>query len=316
MTLAACLALYGVLVAVAAPRMLGRRTAMEDAPRLGVACWLFAVASVVVAWLTAAMLVVIEAVMVEGHLDAAVTICVAVLRATGLSEEGLWLVAVAVAAVPVAAVVLGAWRFGRLTRSARLAGRRHADAVRLVGRATPHLGRRTVVLDVPQCAAYCLSGNRGTIVVTTAAVASLSEQELRAVLAHERAHLTGHHHAVLTVLTGLRRTLGALPLFAHAEHVVSRLLEMSADDAAVRRHGRDPLLAALLNLSGVTVPRHSLGASSVGVLARAGRLLEPPTAAQRATTQRSLTVTLAAMLLGPALTFGTMAMTVCPTMWG
>lgn len=312
MTLAACLAVYGVLVAIAAPRMLIRDSAAGHVPRLGVACWIFAVASVVVAWVAAAVLVVSEAVMVGGHLDAAFDACMAILRATGLSEHGLRLVAVAVATVPVAALALLAWRIGRVTHSGWRASRRHSHAVRLVGRANPQLGRGTVVLDAPQRAAYCLSGSRGTIVVTTGALETLSDRELAAVLAHERAHLAGRHHLLLTVLTALRRTLGPLPLFAHAEPEVGRLLEMTADDAAVRRHGRAPLLAALLTMSGARMPGQALGASSIGVLARARRLVEPASAAQRATTRRSLTATLAAMLLMPALTFATMAMTVCP----
>ena len=45
----------------------------------------------------------------------------------------------------------------------------------------------------PEPAAYCVSGRPPAIVVTTAALGALDDRQLDAVVAHERAHLAGHH---------------------------------------------------------------------------------------------------------------------------
>ena len=57
-------------------------------------------------------------------------------------------------------------------------------------RALPAAARaRTVVLDDPRPAAYCVAGRPAAIVVTSGALAVLDQPQLEAVLAHERAHL-------------------------------------------------------------------------------------------------------------------------------
>jgi hypothetical protein len=75
---------------------------------------------------------------------------------------------------------------------------------------------------------------------------------------------------------------------------------MCADDIAARRHGREPLLAGLLALSGVA-PAGALGAADVAVLERVERLTEP-SRADRMITARcavALTSTVTAILAGP-----------------
>ncbi len=86
-------------------------------------------------------------------------------------------------------------------------------------------------------AAYCVVGRPpNAIVVTSAALRSLSRSELKAVLAHEKnAHISGRHHYILMVLRAVALTLPRLPLFARAERCVAELLEMCADDTAARR---------------------------------------------------------------------------------
>lgn len=315
MTLAACLALYGLLMAVAAPRLLLRHAGPGHAPRLEIACWLLAVISVLATWLAAVALVVGEAAMLGG-VDALVQACAAMLGATGPTGSVQRGLALGLAAVLVVAVVLVAWRFARAVLAARRASQRHARAARLVGRSSPQFGPRTVVLDAPDRAAYCVGGRRGTVVVTAGAISSLSGSELDAVLAHERAHVAGRHHLVLTVLGALRRTLGGLSLFARAHDEVTRLLEMRADDVAARRHGRAPMLAALLEMSGGGTPQGAIGAATVGVLARAHRLAEPATPRRRAAARRDMAGSLAALALGPALALTVMTLAVCPMMPG
>ena len=96
----------------------------------------------------------------------------------------------------------------------RRAGRRtraHAEAARITGRRLPVRadseggmgGGAAVVLDAPQRAAYCVPGRPAAIVLTSGALAVLDRAQLGAVLAHERAHLTGRHHLLITLSRGL-----------------------------------------------------------------------------------------------------------------
>ncbi|MDZ4266075.1 MAG: M56 family metallopeptidase, partial [Mycobacterium sp.] len=86
-----------------------------------------------------------------------------------------------------------------------------------------------LVIDAPQKAAYCLGGRTGTIVITSAALAALERPHLDAVLAHERAHLAGRHHLLLSVTRALTAGLPRMRLFTVAHTEVARLLEMCAD---------------------------------------------------------------------------------------
>jgi Zn-dependent protease with chaperone function len=146
-----------------------------------------------------------------------------------------------------------------------------------------------------------VSGKPAVIVVTTAALAALDDGQLRAVLAHERAHLAGHHPHVVAVVRGLATVFPNLTLMTEGAKQVSRLLEMCADDAAARRHGRRALLSGLVALSG-TAPAAALGAADVAVVARAERLSTPWTYLARARTRAALTSTVTLMAAGPLIT--------------
>jgi hypothetical protein len=51
-----------------------------------------------------------------------------------------------------------------------------------------------LVLDDGRPYAYAVPSGPGTIIVSTGMLTALDAAERRAMLAHERAHLTGHHH--------------------------------------------------------------------------------------------------------------------------
>jgi beta-lactamase regulating signal transducer with metallopeptidase domain len=149
--------------------------------------------------------------------------------------------------------------------------RSHARAVHLVGRRIK--GLDAVVLDAAEPAAYCVPGRPHAVVVTSAALATLTERELAAILAHERAHIDGRHPQIVALVRGLAATFPSLTLMTEGAQQVSQLLEMHADDAAVERHGRTSLLGGLLALTGAApAPAGALGATGVAVLARAERL--------------------------------------------
>nr|WP_281363383.1 M56 family metallopeptidase [Nocardioides perillae] len=134
----------------------------------------------------------------------------------------------------------------------RRARARQRSAVTLVA---DHDERADVwLLEEPRPAAYVLPGRVPMIVVTTGAVADLHDGELRAVLAHERAHVDGRHDIAITVARILHRALPGVPLLAAAAREVPRLLEMHADDRAAQAHGRRALATALARLAGALRP--------------------------------------------------------------
>lgn len=119
-------------------------------------------------------------------------------------------------------------------------------------------GSRTVVaghpvLLVPDRAplAFALPRRHGGIVISRGLLDSLPSHELRAVLAHEQAHLAQHHHTVLAVLAALTGPLRIIPLFDAVVTAVPHLLEIAADDVSRHRSGTPALASALLRLAEV-----------------------------------------------------------------
>lgn len=297
MNVAAALLLYSLVVLLIGPPFLRQLTRSGHAPRWGVATWLTAIASVLITWLLAAVLLVLD---VAGYWyqDAFVVPCLTILQGILAGEAGV-AAQVGVMAFGTAAALAVSTIGIRLVRTLsrfRARTREHAQAVRFVGQATAE--NDVVVVDAPEPAAYCVSGRPPAIVVTTAAVAALDEHQLRAVLAHERAHLAGRHTNVVGALRSLATVFPRLPLMADGASEVSRLLEMCADDAATRTEDRSALLAGLLALVGAA-PSQALGAADVAVLARAKRLAAPPTGGTRARTRVLLTSTVMIMVVGP-----------------
>lgn len=312
MTLAACLAFYGMVVAVVAPRFLPRLTAAGTAPRFGVLVWGLAVVNVLVSWIAAAIAVPLSVSEWSGRVTDLLRSCLAALRPLGVYQP--WAAALVVGFAVLAVVWLGwlMWRVCSHWARAHYQGLRHARGVRLAGAETPQLGAGTVVFDTTDVAAYCVAGPSRTVVVTRGALETLSPAELAAVLAHEHAHLSGRHHLILTLLGAVRRAFPRVPLFRAAQTEVGRLLELCADDAAVKRHGAVPLVAALAAMTGGAAPQGTLGAAGHSTHARALRLAEPVPRAHRIAHHATLTGTVVTLVLGPSLVLGTMALTICP----
>lgn len=164
------------------------------------------------------------------------------------------------------------WVTGHLVAAYR-DRRRTRDALVLVSREDVVLGATLVDADV--AAAYCLPGRHGRIVLTTAAVSALADDELAAVIAHERAHLRERHHLVVGGANGLALAFPGVPLFATAAVEIARLAELRADDAAARHTDQMSVAAALVTLVGMRAPRAALAAADRSEAARVSRLLEP-----------------------------------------
>jgi Zn-dependent protease with chaperone function len=274
------LALFGYALAVSwcLPPLLTGLTARGVSARLGLAAWLSAMASALVAAGLGIQSLFRTIAADWPSLTQAVcrsmagSACTPVVYRSALYELGV----AAAAILATLAAVVALWRYGRRTQRARTRTRAHAQAALLAGRPLPGTG--AVVLDDPRPAAYCVPGRPAAIVLTSGALAVLDDAQLAAVLAHERAHLSERHHAAVLVTRGLAAAFPGVPLFTRGVTEVARLAEMSADDAAARRTGRTTLVAALLSIgTGIAVPAAALGLAAAGyaVPARVERMLRP-----------------------------------------
>lgn len=155
------------------------------------------------------------------------------------------------------------------------ARRRHRSLLALVGHGDPDVPGALVV-DHPAATAYCVPGVRAHIVVSAGALRLLDPAELAAVLAHERTHARWRHDLVLLPFNALRRMLPGSQVAGDAERSVGLLVEMSADDGAVRG-ARRPLATALLRIgaAGGAAPCGALGAGGGEVVMRVNRILRP-----------------------------------------
>ncbi len=106
------------------------------------------------------------------------------------------------------------------------------------------------VIDYPAPVAYCLPGaGHSATVLSNGLLRLLDDEQLRAVIAHERAHLTQQHHLVLLAFKSWHSALPWFPIANRAENAVALLVEMLADDHA-RRVVDDHTLARAIALMG------------------------------------------------------------------
>ncbi len=301
MNAATYLLAYAGMLTWGAPAVLHRMTVAGGNPRFGAAAWLAALGAALGAWASATVILLVG---VSRHalVGSALTFCVNTLGAVGHLGLPRLVASSVVATMITALLATSAVTLRRVRRQigrARHRAREHAEAARLLGR--PFGDSATVVVTAERPTAYCVGGPSSTIVITSAALERLDEAHLAAVLAHERAHLRGGHHRVLMALNALSVALPRLPLFARAPGAVATLLEMSADDAAARGHGRDALLAGMVTLSEPPPAQAgSLAAAGTAVLARASRLAVPPTARARWRERAALSCAVGVTALAPA----------------
>lgn len=296
------LVLFGYAAAVGwlAPAPLARLTASGGAPRMAIAAWLAAIASVLLTALAAISVLIRDT--VTGWPVFARNFCQTVSDSNcppQVYRSALFELSLAAATVLVlSAAVIVTWRFARRFRGVRQRTQAHGEAARITGQ--PFTGQpipssaTAVVLMASKPAVYCVPGRPATIVLTTGALSVLRTEELAAVLAHERAHLAGRHHLLTGLMAGL---LPIVPLFRAGAAEVARLAELRADDVAARLRGATPLVRALLAMatgSPFEMPARALaavGAVPTGdtarvvgggaVTARVNRLLEPVSRARR-----------------------------------
>lgn len=132
--------------------------------------------------------------------------------------------------------------------------------------------RELRILEVAQPLAYCLPGVRSRVVVSEGALATLDDTEVTAILTHERAHLRARHDLVLEAFTAVHAAFPRLVRSASALDAVRLLIEMLADDAAVRAAGPTPLARALVACAAGPTPSGAMALGGPTALVRIQRL--------------------------------------------
>lgn len=262
---------FAAVLAALAPPVLGADWAGRS-PRLALAAWLASAAGVLISVVLAGLTLLVPATAVSEGLAAILDACAATIAGVYRSPGQLAAVLTGVALSAGTLLRLGwvAAVSGRRTRRER---RRVRSAIAAGTHPEPSLG--AAILDSDQPAAFCLPGRRRSVVVTTAALAALSGEELAGVLAHERAHLRGRHHLAAGAARTLDRAFPGVPLFSRGRVEIEQLIELLADDAAARRVDRVEVASALVTLAGMRAPAEALPAAEGAATVRVTRLLRP-----------------------------------------
>jgi Zn-dependent protease with chaperone function len=179
-------------------------------------------------------------------------------------------------------VLLGVLCWILLSASASVvrARQRQRELLTLLAHGDPKVPGALVV-DHPAATAYCLPGRQSAIVISAGTLDLLDTDELAAVLAHERAHLRERHDLVLLPFLALLRAFRWAEVARQAYRAVELLIEMHADDRALRQRPARELATALLRVGaagGGGVPSGALAVTRTEeceVAARVIRLLRP-----------------------------------------
>jgi Zn-dependent protease with chaperone function len=253
MTAVPALLLLGLLLAVCVPRLLARAAWPGREPVLGLWVWQCLVAAVLLCCGLALLLTLAaawpaaQALLFSGAPHSVVTA-----YGTGWTREwaGAGALLLAVGGFRTALALAGEVRAARSQRRRRereLAARAPELPPGLQWDADPR--EQLVVLESGRPEAWSLPGPSARLVVTTGALRRLNDRELAALLAHERGHVRARHHWLLPCAEALATAFPGARLFTAFREETGRLVELAADDAASRRHGRLSVALALLELN-------------------------------------------------------------------
>ncbi|GAA4880549.1 M56 family metallopeptidase [Pseudonocardia benzenivorans] len=154
------------------------------------------------------------------------------------------------------------------------ARRRHRDLLDVLATPWP-AAPGTRVLDHPIPVAYCLPGRSSRLVVSAGVLERLAPDGVRAVLAHERAHLTERHDLVVLPFVAWGATAPFVRGMVCAQLAVAALIEMRADDVAAGCSAQRELAGALRTVGG-SAPSAALSSFTSAVDARIARIAAPP----------------------------------------
>lgn len=270
-------AVLALVLAGPVPTALSRARWPYRAPRAALVLWqAIAIAAVLSAFSSG--LAIASRLLVLGPDGRPTTAPTEEIAALGLP---LWLAAVVVLALTLlvgAKLIYSIVLVGVHTRRRRA---RHRMLVDLLDRSTSdHAppGKADVratelrVLDAAEPVAYCLPGIRRRIVLSEGTFASLGDDEITAILSHERAHLRARHDLVLEAFGAVHQAFPRIVRSRTALGSVRLLVELLADDSARRVTGAPPLARALVTCANSTAPAGALAAGGPTTLLRVQRL--------------------------------------------
>lgn len=270
MIIALALLGYALVLASAGVWVMRRARWADRAPRLAIAAWqalsVAFIGSVGLGGLALSVPTMRISTDVAGMLRA----CVMALRAQYTAPGGAALAATGTV-LAIGVLARSGYCVAITLNTAARERRRHRERLAMIGRADPATGAVVITHDTP--AAYCLPGLRRRIVLSTGALHALDQEQLAAVLAHERAHLRGRHDLVVGFAAALERAFPRLPLFRAARADIERLIELAADDVALRAAHPLTLAEAMLALAQRPSPAGALGATGSSTGVRVRRLL-------------------------------------------
>jgi Zn-dependent protease with chaperone function len=267
--------LLAVLLVGPAPALLARATWPLRAPRAAMVLWQAVALAAVLSAFSAGIAIASRLLMPgpDGHPTASI------IGAAARLGWPLWTVYITVFALTVLVGVRLMVAVLRVAIANRRRRAHHRMVVDLVGvghgaaAAQPcGRGRDLRVLDVAQPLAYCLPGVRSRVVVSEGTLTTLTGDEVAAILTHERAHLRARHDLVLEAFTAVHAAFPRLVRSGNALRAVQLLVELLADDAAVRATGRTPLARALVACASGRAPSGALAAGGPSTVVRVRRL--------------------------------------------
>lgn len=262
---------FALLLAAVAIPWLGRAAWPRRAPALGIIAWQTLTASIMLSLTLAGVSLAVPELRAASGLAEFLHACSRALQEHYSTPAGAGL---SIAGGTLTVLLIGRLAFFLGTGFARACADRSHQRDMLAVVATSHPAQDVVVVQHDTPTVYCLPGRRRRIVVTSSALAALTDEQLAQVLAHERAHIRARHHLALLLADALAATFFHRAPFVLARNQIAELTEMHADDAASPCARRD-LAAALVVLAGGARPAGALGANGAAALARVRRLTEP-----------------------------------------
>lgn len=236
------LVLAGLAVALVwvAPGLLARQPRFRRAPRAALVAW--------------------QAVSLGGVLAALFVAPAALPLFAGADDlrqhPVLVVVAACVSAALIVRVLVSGHRVGTRIRAARA---RHREIVDIVAE---HDRDGLRVLQHPTATAYCIPGRSSRVVLSQGVLDTLPEDQLAAVVAHEKAHLRARHDLLLEFFTVLHESVPSALRSHRALTEVRLLVEALADRAAVRRSGEVATARALVAIAQSRYPDEAMGAGT------------------------------------------------------
>ena len=257
--------ILALLLSGPVPAMLARATWPMRAPRASIVLWqAIALAAVLSAF--SAGIAIASRLFVPGWDGRPTATITSEIEALGWPLWGAYVIVFAVTLLIGARLTYAVVQVAIATRRRRA---HHRMVVDLVGKSQ---GSHLRILDVAQPLAYCLPGVRSRVVVSEGALKTLADNEMAAILTHERAHLRARHDLVLEMFTAVHAAFPRFVRSANALDAVRLLIELLADDAAVRAAGPRPLARALVACASGRAPSGALAAGGPTTVLRVRRL--------------------------------------------